>query len=315
MAAKVFIDGEAGTTGLQIRDRLSGRRDIELLSVAHDRRKELSARADAINAADLVILCLPDAAARESVSLIDNSHTRVIDASTAHRTAAGWVYGFPELAAGQGAAIAQAARVSNPGCWPTGFLALVRPLVDAGIVPADWPLSVHGVSGYTGGGRAMITQFEDGASPDHTDTAYRIYAANLHHKHLPEMQHHAGLTRTPLFTPAVGRFAQGMIVEAPLPLAALPKSPSLSDVYGILSAAYQNARFVEVATRSEVATLSGLEAEAMAGQNGMKLFVFGADDLGQARLVAALDNLGKGAAGAAVQNLNLMLGFDEGAGL
>jgi len=315
MVAKVFIDGEVGTTGLQIRDRLSGRGDIELLAIPPEHRKDLSAREELLNAADLVILCLPDEAARESVSLISNSHTRVIDASTAHRVAAGWTYGFPELAPGQRTRIARASRVANPGCWPTGFLALVRPLTAAGVIPADWPLSVHGVSGYTGGGRAMIAQFEDPQAPDYTHTACKIYAANLRHKHVPEMRVHADLTRAPLFTPSVARFRCGMIVEVPLPLAVLPGAPQLADVHAILSAAYADARFVEVASMGEAASITGLEAESLAGQNGMKLFVFGDDGLGQARLVALLDNLGKGAGGAAVQNLNLMLGFDEGEGL
>jgi N-acetyl-gamma-glutamyl-phosphate reductase len=315
MVAKVFIDGEAGTTGLQIRDRLSGRRDLKLLAIPPEHRKDASARADALNAADLVILCLPDEAARESVSLISNPHTRVIDASTAHRVAEGWTYGFPELGPGQKEKIARAARVANPGCWPTGFLALVRPLVAAEVIPADWPLSVHGVSGYTGGGRVMIAQFEDLRAPGHTDTAFKIYAANLRHKHVPEMRVHAGLTRAPLFTPAVARFPQGMIVEVPLPLAALPGAPGLADVRGLLSEAYAASRFIQVASAEETAATVGLEAETLAGQNGMKLFVFGDDNLGQARLVALLDNLGKGAGGAAVQNLNLMLGFDEGQGL
>ena len=315
MVAKVFIDGEAGTTGLQIRDRLSGRRDIELLAISPSSRKDVFARADALNAADLVILCLPDEAARESVSLIDNPRTRVIDASTAHRTADAWAYGFPELTPGQDLVIAGAARVANPGCWPTGFLALVRPLIDAGLIPTDWPLSVHGVSGYTGGGRSMIAQFEDPAEPGHSATAYKIYSANLRHKHVPEMRHHAGLTRAPLFTPAVARFRQGMIVEVPLPLAALPKGPSLKKIHGVLTEAYGGSRFVQVASQAEAAETHSLEAEALAGQNGMKLYVFGAQDGGQARLVAMLDNLGKGAGGAAVQNLNLMLGFDPGEGL
>jgi N-acetyl-gamma-glutamyl-phosphate reductase len=315
MVAKVFIDGEAGTTGLQIRDRLAGRRDLELLSVPPLSRKEATARADALNASDLVILCLPDDAAKESVSLIVNPRTRVIDASTAHRTAEGWTYGFPELTAGQRSAIAGSSRVSNPGCWPTGFLALVRPLVDVGIIPSDWPVSVHGVSGYTGGGRPMIAQFEDPAAADHTTTAYKIYSANLGHKHLPEMQVHAGLSRPPLFTPAVARFPQGMIVEVPLQLAALPGAPNVSQVRATLERAYETSRFIDVASESECEQTTVLEAEGLAGSNHMKLYAFGSEKLGQGRLVAVLDNLGKGASGAAVQNLNIMLGLDEAAGL
>jgi N-acetyl-gamma-glutamyl-phosphate reductase len=315
MVAKVFIDGEAGTTGLQIRDRLAGRHDLEILSIAPERRKDTSARAEALNTADVVILCLPDDAARESVSLIANSQTRVIDASTAHRTAPGWVYGLPELTIGQRAKIAGSYRVSNPGCWPTGFLALVRPLVDAGVIPADFPLSVHGVSGYTGGGRPMIAQFEDRSAADHTTTAYKVYAANLGHKHVPEMQTHAGLSRPPIFTPAVARFPQGMIVEVPLHLSVLPGAPGLSRVQDVLARAYEGSRFIEVASSLEAAQTSFLEAECFAGSNRMKLFAFGSDVLGQARLVAVLDNLGKGAGGAAVQNLNIMLGLDEAAGL
>jgi N-acetyl-gamma-glutamyl-phosphate reductase len=315
MVAKIFIDGEAGTTGLQIRDRLAGRRDLQILAIAADRRKDASARAEALNSADIVILCLPDEAARESVSLIENPRTRVIDASTAHRIAPDWTYGFPELGARHATDIAVALRVSNPGCWPTGFLALVRPLVDAGVIPADWPLTVHGVSGYTGGGRAMIAQFEDEAATDHTHTAFKIYATNLKHKHVPEMQKHAGLSRPPLFSPAVGRFAQGMIVEVPLPLAAIPGTPRLSDVQDVLEQAFEASRFITVVSPSSASAVNAVEAESLAGTNQMALYAFGSDDLGQARLVALLDNLGKGASGAAVQNLNIMLGLDEAEGL
>lgn len=312
MAARVFIDGEAGTTGLQIRDRLVGRDDIDLLSIAPARRKDADARAELLNAADAVILCLPDDAAREAVSLIDSATTRIIDASTAHRVAPGWVYGFAEMGKGaQREAIRNARSVSNPGCYPTGFIALVKPLVDAGVIPADWPVTVNAVSGYSGGGKAMIAEFEEAESPD----PYRIYATGLGHKHVAEMQMHAGLTRPPLFTPAVGRFVQGMIVEVPLQLAAMPNAPALADVQAAIAAAFERERFVSVATAEEAAATKKLEPEAFNDTNRMKLWVFGDAAAGQARLVAQLDNLGKGASGAAVQNLNLMLGLDEAAGL
>ncbi|HWE98479.1 MAG TPA: N-acetyl-gamma-glutamyl-phosphate reductase [Caulobacteraceae bacterium] len=313
MGSKIFIDGEAGTTGLQIRDRLAGRRDLDLVSIDPALRKDAGARAEALNGADIVILCLPDEAARESVGLITSDRVRVIDASSAHRTDPAWVYGFPELAHGQRDAIARTSRVSNPGCWPTGFLSLVRPLVDSGLVPRDWPLCLHGVSGYTGGGKSMIADFEDPKSPAFTSTAYRLYALGLGHKHLPEMQVHAGLSYPPLFSPAVGRFAQGMIVEVPLPLAQLPGAPTPSDIRSALEERYPQGGLVRVASADESATLKTLEAESLAGQDGMVLHVFG--NAGQVRLAAVLDNLGKGAAGAAVQNLNLMLGLDERTGL
>ncbi len=315
MPATVFIDGEAGTTGLQIRQRLEGRKDIELLSIAPERRKDVAARAELMNGADAVILCLPDEAAREAVGLITSNHVRVIDASTAHRVADSWTFGFPEMNRGQRALVAAAHRVSNPGCWSTGAIGLVRPLTDAGIVPADTALTIFGISGYSGGGKSLIAEFEDEAAPNHTEDRARIYALTLKHKHVPEIMQHGGLKTRPVFAPSVGRYYKGMIVEVPLHLDALPGSPKLVDIHAALAERYLRERFVAVATLEESAALTGLQPEALNGTNHMKLFVFGSEDARQARLVALLDNLGKGASGAAVQNLNLMLGFDEAAGL
>ena len=312
---RVFIDGEAGTTGLRIRERLTGRDDLELVSIDPAARKDAGARRACLNSSDAVILCLPDAAAREAVALIDNPAVKVIDASTAHRTSPGWVYGFPEMAAGQRAAIAGASRISNPGCYSTGFIALIRPLVDADLIPRDFRLTSHAVSGYTGGGKAMIAEFEDSASPDYTTAAYRGYATNLRHKHTPEMQSYCKLEHPPLFSPAVGRYAHGMLVEAPLQLAALPQKVSAVDLWEALNAAYEGENFIEVASLQEARETAQLDPEALNGTNKLKLYVFGEEAKEQARLVAVLDNLGKGASGAAVQNLNIALGLPEQAGL
>ncbi len=311
--AKVFIDGEAGTTGLQIRERLEARRDVELVSIDPAKRKDADERKRLLNSVEAVILCLPDEVSREAVSLIENDAVKVIDASTAFRVADGWTYGFAELDKDQRAKIAASTRISNPGCYPTGFIGLVRPLLDAGLVPGGWQFSCNAVSGYSGGGKAMIAEFEDEASPTYTRVPYRIYAMAQKHKHVAEMQAHAGLARPPIFAPSVGRYYKGMIVEAPLALTTLPQPRTLAEVHAAIAAHYAGERFVTVASLEEAAALKTLDPEGLNGTNQMKLFVFGHD--GEARLVALLDNLGKGASGAAVQNLNLALGLEESAGL
>jgi N-acetyl-gamma-glutamyl-phosphate reductase len=305
---RVFIDGAVGTTGLEIRDRLDGRDGIEQLILSEADRKDMGCRHDALNSADIVILCLPDDAAREAVAMIERRHVRVIDASTAHRTAADWTYGFAELEPGGQAAIAEAERVSNPGCYPTGFLALVRPLVRTGLIPHDFPLSVNAVSGYSGGGKAMIAEFEGGGA---ANTAFRAYAMGLEHKHVPEMQKHARLAHPPIFQPAVAHAYRGMVVEVPLPLHAFSRRPSLEAVENALRDAYRDTPLVRVLP-GEAGSVS-LDEDA--GTDRLSLRVFGNAERGQARLVATLDNLGKGAAGAAVQNLNIMAGLDPVAGL
>jgi N-acetyl-gamma-glutamyl-phosphate reductase len=311
--ATVFIDGEAGTTGLQIRERLEGRRDIELVSIDPEKRKDAGERRRLLNSVDAVILCLPDDAAREAVAMIEDASVKVIDASTAHRVAPDWAYGFPEKHKMQRDKIRGARLISNPGCYPTGFIGLVRPLVEAGIVPRDWPVSVNAVSGYSGGGKAMIAEFEDETSPAFTRVPYRIYAMTQKHKHVAEMQMHTGLERAPIFAPSVGRYYKGMIVEVPLPLAALPKRPELGEVHATLVEAYAGEEFVSVASLTEAGAIKTLDPEGLNDTNRMKLYVFGHDE--EARLVALLDNLGKGASGAAVQNLNIALGLEESAGL
>ena len=310
MTHTIFIDGEAGTTGLEIRERLESRPDLELILLG-DRRRDANARREALNGADAVVLCLPDDAAREAVAMIENPLVKVIDASTAYRVAPGWAYGFPEMDAGQRALISRSSFVSNPGCYPTGFIGLMRPLVKAGLVPATYPITVNAVSGYSGGGKSMIAEFEaEGAS-----TAYRAYGLSLKHKHVPEMTKHTGLSRDVLFTPAVGNYRQGMLVEVPLHLAALPETPSVERIHGALVEAYDGQPFIEIADLEETEAMSGLEPEGLNGTNLLRLHVFGDRNGEQARLVALLVNLGKGASGAAVQNLNIMLGLDEATGL
>jgi N-acetyl-gamma-glutamyl-phosphate reductase len=313
MTTKVFIDGGAGTTGLEIRERLAAHDGLELITLSGDKRKDAKARAEALNGADVVILCLPDDAAREAVALITNPEVKVIDASTAHRTAAGWAYGFPELEPKQRAKIAASKRVSNPGCYPTGFLALMRPLTRAGLIPENFPVSVNAVSGYSGGGRSMISEFEDEDSPAYTQETVRTYGLSLQHKHVGEMQAHAHLTHPPIFAPSVGRFYRGMLVEVPLHLWALKGHPSVKEVHAILAEHFVNEPLVDVASLEDGHV--SLDAEILRGTDLMRLYVFGNETRGQARVIAALDNLGKGAAGAAVQNLNIMTGRSETEGL
>lgn len=312
MTARVFIDGEAGTTGLQIRERLACRRDVELLSIDPSKRKDLDARAELLNAADIAILCLPDAAAVESVSLIKNTTTKVIDASTAHRVDPNWVYGFAEMASDQEAAIAGGRFVANPGCYPQGLIACVRPLIAAGLLPADYPVVMNAISGYSGGGRQMMETYEAEYHP----APYMPYGLTFNHKHLPEMKHYSGLKGAPLFQPAVGNYAQGMVTSVPLQLSTLPRIPKAAELHAALADYYPSGRgFVEVAPLEHLDKTPELDPETYNGTNIMRLHIFANDDKAQALLMAVYDNLGKGASGAAVQNLNLMLGIDQKQGL
>ena len=310
MTKSVFIDGAAGTTGLEIADRLAGRSEFDLITLNDDKRKDPAAKREALNDADFVILCLPDDAAKEAVAMTTSNHTCIIDASTAHRVDPNWAYGFPEYRKGQHDRIAGSRLVSNPGCYPTGFLALVAPLVAAGLIPEDWPYSVNAVSGYSGGGKALIERFESGEG---ADIGFRTYGLDLSHKHVPEMQIHAGLTHAPIFAPSVIKAFRGMVVEVPLPLSVMPGSGTPDALCEALAAHYAGSPVVTV--HAEAAPSELLIREAQEPSDRLDLYVLGSPDNTQVRLLAMLDNLGKGASGAAVQNLNIMAGLDETSGL
>ena len=305
----VFIDGEAGTTGLEIRRRLAGVAGLAVQSIAADKRKDEAERLAMMRQADLVVLCLPDQAAKEAVALmasLGSDAPKIVDASTAHRVADGWVYGFPEMDKAQTAAIRQARLVSNPGCYPTGAIALIRPLVEAGLMPADYPVTVNAVSGYSGGGRTMIEAYDAGTAPD-----FELYGLGLEHKHLPELQTFSKLARRPIFVPSVGNFRQGMLVSVPLHLDTLPGRPSARDLEAALAKHFAGAKLVKVVPADDASAKGGrLDALALNDTDMLELRVFANEKHGQAVLVARLDNLGKGASGAAVQNIGLMLGVE-----
>lgn len=307
MSTKIFIDGEHGTTGLQIRERLAHRVDLTLLSLALENRRDATKREAMLQDADIAILCLPDDAAREAVKISEGAGTRFIDASTAHRTADDWVFGFAEAEPGQTERIAKAQKVSNPGCYSTGAIGILRPLVLAGLLPADYPVTINAVSGYSGGGKQMIAQMEEPSLPDHIASPHFIYALGLQHKHVPEIIKRSGLTRRPVFSPSVGRFAQGMAVQIPLHLDLMANGSTAETIHAALTDHYTGQSVVTVAPLSDTKSAGRLDPAAMDGRDDMVIHVAGDHETGHTNIIALLDNLGKGASGAAVQNLNLMI--------
>jgi N-acetyl-gamma-glutamyl-phosphate reductase len=310
MTPLVFIDGDQGTTGLQVRQWLAGRTDLRLLQLPAEHRKSAAHRAEALNDCDLALLCLPDDAAREAVALVRRPGVRVIDASSAHRTAPGWVYGLPELDAAQAGHIARATRVSNPGCYPTGAIALLKPLIDAGLLPADYPLAIHAVSGYSGRGRAGVDDHEGAGAA--RALPFQIYGLGLNHKHVPEIRQHAGLAHAPVFVPAYGHYRQGIVLTMALHLRLLPAGVTAAHLHAALQARYAGQPYIEVqplADDGDDVDAQRLDPQALNGSNQLRLSVFAQPRTGQVLLAAVFDNLGKGAAGAAVQNLDLMLGL------
>ncbi len=311
---KVFIDGQAGTTGLQIYSRLKCRDDIELIEIDHARRKDVAARKEAINNADVVILCLPDEAAKESVLLIESPHVRVLDASSAHRVTAGWVYGLPEISLAQRQEIAEAKRVSNPGCYPTGAILLLNPLVTSGLLDTDYPYSINAISGYTGGGRDAIERFEDPSRSDYLSNPYRRYALHHEHKHVKEMAQYNGLTKKPVFQPAYGLYRQGILLQIPIHLSDHSLELTGDILREKLNDHYADSSFVTVLNKSETLSIDGLSPDIHNDSNDVTLGVFTPDGTDHAVLTASYDNLGKGASGAAVQNLEIMLNLVQSDG-
>ncbi|MBL95499.1 MAG: N-acetyl-gamma-glutamyl-phosphate reductase [Alphaproteobacteria bacterium MarineAlpha3_Bin5] len=315
MTVSVFIDGEVGTTGLQIKHRLSLRTDIQLISLPEKHRKTLKAREEALNSADVAILCLPDESAREAVSMVSSNRVRIIDASSAHRVMDGWTYGFPEYDSLQLEKIAKSKRIANPGCYAIASISILRPLILSGLLPKDFPATINAVSGYSGGGRAMISAFENPQDSSFTEECFRVYSLSLQHKHIVEIQKQSGLLHPPLFVPSVGRYRQGMIVQVPLPLFAIAGHPNPADIYSVLRDHYKGKKFVSVSLISKTKEITSIDPEVLNNTNEMHIHVFANFEKEQALIIALLDNLGKGAAGQVVQNLNIMFDKEESKGL